>query len=85
MATLAGVGARVTPKRSKVFERARDERLYLGSTIFRQLPVLTGNDSSDRKSDTTPRICDPKNLCPEIFKPLAQFLKISPNLRRPYL
>ena len=32
-----------------------------GSTIiFRQLPVLTGNDSSHRKSDKIPRIYDPK-------------------------
>ena len=39
--------------------------------IFRQLPVLSENVSSERKSDTIPRICDQK--CPEIFKPLTQF------------
>ena len=51
------------------------------TTNFRQLPVLTGNDSSDQKSDTIPRIFDLKNICPEIFKPLAELKKISPNLR----
>ena len=30
------------------------------------------NDSSERKSDSIPRIRDRKSICLEIFKPLAQ-------------
>ena len=47
-----------------------------GSTVFlRQLPGLTGNDSSNRKSVITVLNNRSKNICPESFIALAQLFQ----------
>ena len=52
-----------------------------GSTTFlRQLPVLTGNDSSDRKSDITTRSFIPNYICPEIFDIVKDILFVTQKL-----
>ena len=51
-----------------------------GSTIaVGRLPVLTGNESSNRKSEITPRNLAQNYICPEIFRSLDQFLKNMPQ------
>ena len=47
--------------------------------ICPKLPVLTGNESSDRKSDIIFRILTHNYIYPEIFRSFSQFKKNHPQ------